>query len=142
MLGGGIFSRISKEFDIPVLGSSREWIRGTESLETMMKEAGLENLKVFETRIFEDIPAATPLAGCGTMVMENDGGLKGLREWDVEAGEKVYEEMLKGKAMERWRDDEGGVKRRRWLEEWEKLAKDGKVREEGRLIVGVGYRGT
>jgi hypothetical protein len=65
---------------------------------------------------------------------------KGAREWDVGAGERVYEEMVKGNGMHKWRDDEGGVKRRRWLEEWEKLAENGKVREEGRLIVGVGYR--
>ncbi|KAM3070603.1 hypothetical protein ACMFMF_008056 [Clarireedia jacksonii] len=141
MLGLAIFSRISKEFGIPVIGTSREWIKGTESLETMMQEAGLEKLKVFETRIFEDIPAATPLAGCGKMVGEDGGDLKGAREWDVEMGEKVYEEMLKGKGMDKWRSDEAGVKRKRWLEEWEKLSTNGKVREEGRLIIGVGYRG-
>ncbi|PQE32667.1 L-isoaspartate(D-aspartate) O-methyltransferase protein [Rutstroemia sp. NJR-2017a WRK4] len=143
MIGLGIFAKLAKEFDIPVMGASRDWITGTESLEGMMREAGLERIKVFETRIFGDIPAATPLAECGWVVGEDEGELKGAREWDVQVGERVWEEMVKGEGMWRWREGEGTEKKkRRWVEEWEKLATEGKVREEGRLIVGVGYRGV
>ncbi|KAB8297368.1 hypothetical protein EYC80_002713 [Monilinia laxa] len=154
MLGLSVFSKLSPEFGIPVLGS-RNWIgmselEGMKNLERLMREAGLVEVEVFETDIFPDIPAATPW---GDRTGMNIGGreVKGRREWPatIEVGEMIFEVMTVGGNMERWREggDEGKKRRReRWAEEWVKLGvryegEEIVVREEGRLIIGIGFKG-
>lgn len=154
MLGLSIFSKLSPEFGIPVLGS-RNWIgtsgvEGMKNLERLMREAGLVEVKVFETDIFPDIPAATPW---GDRTGVNIGGreVSGRREWPatIKVGEMIFEVMTLGGNLEKWREgggEETKRRRERWAEEWVKLGvgdEDGEmvVREEGRLIIGIGFKG-
>jgi len=109
-----------------------------------MQQAGLVSVRTFSTRIFPDIPAATPIAGAGKIVTGEEG-LKGRREWSADDGGRVFDTMVEGKGMEKWKEDGAGKKKERWVEEWVKLGiRDDEgnlvVREEGRLIVGIGFR--
>ncbi|ESZ95960.1 hypothetical protein SBOR_3652 [Sclerotinia borealis F-4128] len=159
MLGLSIFYKLSLEFGISILGS-REWIGNSgivavENLGRLMKEAGLVDVKAFETRIFHDIPAATPVANKIGEIIDK-GEENEYREWPAtnEAGKKIFDIMTQWKSLENWREgteDEKKRKRERWGEEWVKLGvmdeNEGRemgelvVREEGRLIIGVGFRG-
>lgn len=148
MLGLSIFSKLSPEFDIPILGS-RNWIgrdgeEGIRNLKELMKGAGLVGVQAFETKRFADIPARTP------GMMSVDGGNE-FTEWEAtsKVGMEIFEEMIKGQGMQRWREgseEEKWLKKNRWVEEWVNLGSKNEkgemvVREEGRLIIGVGFKG-
>jgi SAM-dependent methyltransferase len=123
MLSLKILSLIAPSFGISILGN-RNWIRGPESLRELMENAGLK-AEVLETEIFEDIPARTE---------------EGRSEWVVEEGGRIFEKVIKGTGFEALGAEEREKARAMFQAEWKKLAgDDGRVGEEGRLWIGIGW---
>ncbi|RFU24596.1 hypothetical protein B7463_g11742, partial [Scytalidium lignicola] len=129
MLALKVFGDLASEFGLEALGD-RRWIHGTESLKTVLEGAGLTNVEVTETGIWDDIPARTDVEG-----------RMGKGVWAVDEGGIVFDEVEKGKSFTRLADEELRRARNRFIQEWEKMAgEDGLVIEEGRLYIGVGRK--
>ncbi|CAD6456890.1 3593e057-bb66-484a-98ec-687ca213fc35 [Sclerotinia trifoliorum] len=153
MIGLLIFSKLAPKFGISVLGP-RNWIGSSEgsamkNLKNLMHTAGLTKVETFKSRIFHDIPAATPLGeGIGRVIREGTEAER--REWPAtrEAGSKIYDLMTKRPGLHQWREgteNENNYKKESWIWEWIQLGvsdEDGEiwVREEGALIIGIGWR--
>jgi hypothetical protein len=124
MLALRILDRIAPEFGISILGK-RAWIHGPESLQWLMEDAGLES-KVRETGIWDGIPSRTE-EGRGEWGKEEGG-----RIWDLWKGKGGFGGLVGGM---------GDRARERFESGWRALAgSDGKVKEEGRLYIGVGWK--
>ncbi|EDN97574.1 predicted protein [Sclerotinia sclerotiorum 1980 UF-70] len=152
MIGLSIFSKLAPKFGISVLGP-RNWIGSSEgsalkNLKNLMHAAGLRGVKTFKSRIFHDIPAATPLCeGIGRIIHEGTEAER--REWPAtrEAGSKIFDLMTKRPGLHQWREgteEESNDKKASWVWEWVQLGvsdEDGEmwVREEGALIIGIGW---
>ncbi|KAF7877680.1 hypothetical protein EAF04_001351 [Stromatinia cepivora] len=153
MIGLSIFSKLAPKFGISFLGQ-RNWIGSSEdsameNLEKLMGDAGLTRVKTFKSRIFHDIPAATPLGdGIGRII--DEGTETERREWPAttEAGSQIYDLMIKGAGSQKWKEGtekENKCKKASWIWEWVQLGvsdEEGEmwVREEGALIIGIGWR--
>lgn len=126
MLSNKILSLIAPDFGLRILGD-RNWIKGAESLEWALEGAGLK-AEVIETDIFDDIPARTE---------------QGRSEWlDCEGGAIFDQAIKKGTAFTELEPNTKSNAKKRFEEEWAKLASGvgGIVREEGRLWVGIGTK--
>lgn len=129
MLGLKCLSLVAESFGVEMLGN-RNWIVGLDSLKVLMESAGLQS-EVLETEIFEDIPSRTE---------------EGRSEWGAEQGGMIFEKMVKGtgrlfNGIETLGTEDRSLAKGMFEDEWRKLAgTNGKVREEGRLWVGIGQR--
>jgi ubiquinone/menaquinone biosynthesis C-methylase UbiE len=124
MLALKILDFTAPEFGISMLGK-RSWIYGPESLQCLMEDAGLES-KVMETGIWDGIPSRTE---------------EGRVEWGEEEGGRIWDLWKEKGGFGGLREGMGERARERFESEWRALAgTDGKVREEGRLYIGVGWK--
>ncbi|KAH8819058.1 S-adenosyl-L-methionine-dependent methyltransferase [Xylogone sp. PMI_703] len=130
MLALKVFGDLAPEFGVEVLGD-RRWIRGTQSLKEVLEGAGLVNVEVTETDIWDDIPART-----------NVEGKLGKGVWTIDEGGLVFDkELERGNSFRKLGEQDLRRARERFVREWGKLAgDDGLVKEEGRLYIGVGRK--
>jgi ubiquinone/menaquinone biosynthesis C-methylase UbiE len=128
MLALKILGDIAPEFGVSMIGD-RKWITGPESLVKVMEDAGLDT-QVFVTGEYEDIPARTQLIG--------RDGKWGV--WRKDEGGTVFDGCTTGAWLGLGEEERENAKRK-FGEVWEGLADErGEVKEEGRLLVGVGVR--
>ncbi|KAJ8065800.1 hypothetical protein OCU04_006463 [Sclerotinia nivalis] len=129
MIGLSLFSKLAPKFGTSVLGP-RNWIGSSEgsamkNLKKLMRAAGLTRVEALKSRIFHDIPAATPLGeGIGRIIHE--GTETERREWPAtrEAGSKIYDLMTKRPGLHQWKEGtekENKCKKASWIWEWVQL---------------------